>query len=147
MLNFAKYFFPGFKKTLRVQNGINFAYAGPWVHVTSNSIIDEWYVGEFMAAEYTLVVDVGNHRKEIIKCLVVAGPEYANLTIYGRTNFGENLIDLTATITASKLQLIAHPTSSPDGSTYDNSSLLTGSKLIYSATYYHTINDLTKTLV
>lgn len=142
MINFAKYFFQGIKNTLRVQNGVNFAYKGPWQTVTTNTVIDEWYVGDFMAAEYTIVIDVGNTRKEIIKCLVVAGPENANVTVYGRTNLRENLIDITATVNASKLQLVANPTSSPDGSTYDNSSLLLGSKMIFSATYYYTINEL-----
>ena len=100
-------------------------------------------MGDFCAAEYTIVVDVGNSRKEIVKCLVVAGPENASLTIYGRTNLSENLIDLSATVNASRCTIIANPASSPDGSTYDNSSLLDGSKLVFSATYYHTINDLT----
>jgi hypothetical protein len=143
MLNFAKFFFQGIKNTLRVQNGVNLAYKGPWQSVTTNTVVDEWYVGDFMAAEYTIVVDVGNTRKEMVKCLVVAGPEQANVTTYGRTNLNENLIDLTAVVTASKLQLLANPASSPNDSTYDNSSLLVGSKLIFSATYYHTINDLT----
>jgi hypothetical protein len=145
MLNFARFFLQGLKNTLRLQNGVNFSYKGPWVAVTENTVIDEWYVGDFMAAEYTIVVDVGNIRKEVIKCLVIAGPERANLTIYGRTNLNENLIDLSATVNASKLSLIANPASSPDGSTYDNSTLLLGSKLIFSANYYHTINELVQT--
>ncbi len=143
MLNFSRFFFQGVKGTLRVQNGVNLAYKGPWIAVTSNTVVDQWFVGDFCAAEYTIVVDVGNSRKEIIKCLVVAGPENASLTIYGRTNLAESLIDLTATVNASRCTIVANPASSPDGSTYDNSSLLDGSKLIFSATYYHTINDLT----
>lgn len=143
MMNFANYFFRGIKNTLRVQNGVNLAYKGPWVGVTEHTVIDEWHVGDFCAAEYTVVVDVGNLRKEIIKALVVAGPEKANIMVHGRTSLSENLIDLTVAVTASKVQLIADPTSSPDGSTYDNSSLLVGSKLIFSATYYHTINEIT----
>jgi hypothetical protein len=143
MLNFAKFFFQGIKNTLRVQNGVNFAYKGPWQSVIGDTVIDEWYLGDFMAAEYTIVIDVGNTRKEMVKCLLIAGPEQANVTIYGRTNLNENLIDLTATVNASKVQLVAHPASSPTDSTYDNSSLLVGSKLIFSANYYHTINDLT----
>jgi hypothetical protein len=106
MLTFAKFFFRGIKNTLRLQNGVNFAYKGPWTAVFSNTVLDEWYVGDFMAAEYTVVVDVGNFRKEVIKAIVVAGPETANVTVYGRTNLGENLIDLSATVTASKVQLI-----------------------------------------
>jgi hypothetical protein len=143
MLNFARFFFQGVKNTLRVQNGVNFAYKGPWISVTRDTVVDQWFVGDFCAAEYTIVVDVGNSRKEIIKCLVVAGPENASLTIYGRTNLAESLIDLTATVNASRCTIIANSASSPDGSTYDNSSLLVGSKLIFNATYFHTLNDLT----
>ena len=112
--------------------------------VISDTVLDEWYVGDFMAADYTIAVDVGNSRKEMIKCMVVAGPNQADLTVYGRTNTNENLIDISATVTASKLSLIVGPASSPDGSTYDNSSLLVGSKVIFSATYYHTINEITR---
>lgn len=142
MLNFAKFFFQGLKNTLRVQNGVNFSYKGPWKTIISDTILDEWYVGDFMAAEYTIVADVGNTRKEMIKCLVVAGPDQAKLTVFGRTALNENLIDLRAEINQSKLILYAQPANSPDGSTYDNSSLLVGSKVIFSATYYHTLNDL-----
>jgi hypothetical protein len=144
MLNFAKYFLRGLKNTLRLQNGVNFSYKGPWIPVTSDTLIDEWYVGDFAAAEYTIVVDVSNIRKEMIKCLVVAGSGKADITIYGRTNINENLVEITATISESKLQLKAQPASSPDGSTYDNSSLLLGGKLIFSATYFYSLNDLTR---
>jgi hypothetical protein len=144
MLNFARYFLQGLKNTLRVQNGVNFSYKGPWVTVISDTVLDEWYVGDFMAADYTIAVDVGNSRKEMIKCMVVAGPNQADLTVYGRTNTNENLIDISASVTASKVSLRVGPASSPDGSTYDNSSLLIGSKVIFSATYYHTINEITR---
>lgn len=144
MLNFAKFFFRGIKNTLRVQNGVNFSYKGPWKTVISDTVIDEWYLGDFMAAEYTIVVDVGNTRKEMIKCLLVAGPDTANITIYGRTSLNENLIDLTASVNQSKVTLTAQPANSPDGSTYDNSSLLVGSKVIFSANYYYTLNEITQ---
>lgn len=144
MLNFAKYFFRGVKNTLRFQNGVNLAHKGPWVTVTADTIVDEFFVGDFCAAEYTIVVDVGNFRKEVVKALVVAGPNTASVNLYGRTNLGENLVDLTATVSDSRVRIVAHPSSSPDGSTYDNSSLLLGAKLIFSATYYHTINDLVR---
>ncbi len=142
-MNFAKYFFRGIKNTLRLQNGVNFAYKGPWVGVTDHTVIDEWHVGDFCAAEYTIVVDVGNLRKEVLKAIVVAGPDKANITVYGKTSLSENLIDLSVAVTASKVQVIANPTSSTDGSTYDDSALLVGSKLFFSATYFHTINEIT----
>jgi hypothetical protein len=143
MLNFARFFFQGLKNTLRLQNGVNFSYKGPWVPVIGETVIDEWYVGDFMAAEYTVVVDVNNGNKEVIKALVVAGPEVASLTVFGRTNTNTNLLELSATVNSSKVSVIASPAFSVDGSTQDNSSLLQGGKLIYSANYYHTQNDLT----
>jgi hypothetical protein len=142
MLNFARYFFKGIKNTLRLQNGVNFSYKGPWVTVISDTVLDEWYIGEFCAAEYTVVVDIGGSRREMVKCLLVAGPDNADITIFGRTSTSENLIDLKAVVNTSKVQLIAQPANSPDGSTYDNSSLLVGSKVIFSANYYHTLNSL-----
>lgn len=143
MLNFAKFFFRGLKNTLRVQNGVNFSYKGPWKTVISETILDEWYVGDFMAAEYTIVADVGNTRKEMLKCLMVAGPDSAEITVYGKTGLAENLVDLRAEVNQSKATLYITPANSPDGSTYDNSSLLVGSKVIFSATYYYTLNEIT----
>jgi len=98
MLNFASYFFQGLKKTLRLKNGVNFSYKGPWTIVYPNTVIDEWYVGDFFAAEYTISVDKSTNQKEIIKCLVVAGPNDATIVPYERTNLGTNLIDITASV-------------------------------------------------
>jgi hypothetical protein len=138
MLNFSKYFATGLRNTLRALNGINFSYKGPWVQVYPDTVVDEWYVGEFASAEYTISVDYDTFEREIIKCLVVAGPATANVVIYGRSNLGSNLVDLTATVDNSKVSLIASPGVSIDGST-----LFIGSKLIFSANYYYTSNELT----
>lgn len=137
MINFASYFSQGLRSTLRLLNGTNFSYKGPWVQVYPNTVVDEWYVGEFMSAEYTISVDYDTFTKEIIKCLVVAAPGNAQVTIYGRSNLGDNLIDLTATINNSKVSLVANPLTSQDGST-----VYLGSKLIFSANYYYTQNEL-----
>jgi hypothetical protein len=145
-INFSRFFLRGPKNSLRLANGVHFAYQGPWVAATSDTVVDSWYVSEFMAAEYTVVIDVTPVRKEIIKALVIAGPSTATVTVYGRTHLGENLIDLTATVTDSKVTLLANPSSSPDGSTYDNSSLLLGGKIIFSAVYYHSINELKRSV-
>lgn len=136
MLNFASYFLKGLKSTLRLKNGVNFSYKGPWSIVYPSTVIDEWYVGDFCAAEYTIVVDLGNQDKEIIKCLVVAGPDTATITPYGRTNLGRDLIELSVSVTASKVSIIADP------AVFDDSTAGFGSKLIFSAQYYYTINEL-----
>lgn len=137
MIGFASYFAQGLRSTLRLLNGTNFSYKGPWVQVYPNTVVDQWYVGEFMSAEYTISVDYDTFNKEIIKCLVVAAPGSAQVTVYGRSNLGDNLIDLTATVDNSKVTLIANPATSLDGST-----LYQGSKLIFSANYYYTQNEL-----
>lgn len=136
MINFSSFFAQGLRSTLRVLNGINFSYKGPWVQVYPNTVIDEWYVGEFMSAEYTISVDYDTFTKEIIKCLVVAGPDTATVTIFGRSNLGFDLINLSAVVNSSKVQLIADPAVNEDSSVY------LGSKLIFSANYYYTINEL-----
>ena len=135
MLDFAKFFRPGLKNTLRLQNGVNFSHKGPWVQLYPQTIVDEWYIGDFCAAEYSIVIDFGVEDKEIIKCIVVAGVEQANVTTYGRTNLGRNLVDITADVNASKVSIKLHPAIS------DDSAASTGAKVIFNATYYHTLNE------
>ena len=137
MLSFSNFFMQGLRGTLRALNGINFSYKGPWVQVYPDTVVDQWYVGEFMSAEYTISVDYNTFKKEIIKCLVVAAPGTAQVTVYGRSNLGDNLVELTATVDNSKVTLIANPATSIDGST-----VYQGSKLIFSANYYYTQNEL-----
>lgn len=138
MISFSKYFSKGLRSTLRLLNGTNFSYKGPWVQVYQDTVIDEWYVGEFASAEYTISVDYDSFTREIIKCILVAGPLSANITVYGRSNIGDKLVELTATVDNSVVRLIANPALSNDGST-----ILEGSKLIFSANYYYTQNELT----
>lgn len=129
-MEFSSYFLKGLKGTLRFQNGVNTSYKGPWVGLEPATVIDEFYVADFMAAEYTICIDGGNVDKEILKCLVIAGPSEAKVTIYGRTSLQSEMISLTASVNSSKLSL----TGSPIGS---------GSKrVIFSAVYYETIFDL-----
>jgi len=137
MLKFSSFFRQGLRGTLRALNGINFSYKGPWVQVYPGTIVDQWYVGEFMSAEYTISVDYDTFNKEIIKCLVVAAPSAAQVTVYGRSNLGNNLVDLAVNVDNSKVTLMADPATSIDGST-----IYLGSKLIFSANYYYTQNEL-----
>jgi hypothetical protein len=137
MINFSSFFSQGLKNTLRVKNGSNLSYKGPWVLVYPDTVIDRWYVGDFQSAEYTIAVDLGNNERELIKCLLVAGPNNATVNVFGRSNLTNNLIDLQATVNSSYVSLIASP-----AIVGDSSSSVTGSKLIYSATYYYAVNSL-----
>jgi len=129
-MDFTRYFLRGLKGTLRFNNGVNLSYKGPWVEIFPNTVIDEFYVGDFMSAEYTICVDGGTSDKEIIKCLVVAGPSSASITIYGRTSLQDDMINLSATVNDSKLTLLASPLGPAS------------KKLIFSVSYYHAINAL-----
>ena len=129
-MDFTRYFLRGLKGTLRFNNGVNLSYKGPWVEIFPNTVIDEFYVGDFMSAEYTICIDAGSINKEIIKCLVVAGPSSASITIYGRTSLQNDMITLSATVNDSKLVLLASPIG------------VESKKLIFSANYYHAVNAL-----
>ena len=69
-MNIANFFLKGLNKTLKLINGTNFSYAGPWVTVHPNTVIDSWYVGDFMSADYTISIDKDSNTKEIIKCTI-----------------------------------------------------------------------------
>lgn len=128
-MQITQFFLKGLNKTLKLINGTNFSYAGPWVTALSDTAIDTWYVGDFMSADYTIAVDRNSGEKEIIKCLVVASPSKATVTVYGRTDLTDSLITLTATVNNSKVTLIANPVADP-------------CKLIFSANYYQTLNPI-----
>lgn len=130
MMHITQFFLKGLNKTLKLINGTNFSYAGPWTTVyTSGTVVDTWYVGDFMSADYTISVDKNSGSKEIIKCLVVASPQVAAVTIYGRTDTDGSLVNLTATVSDSRVSLIAR-------------SIEGQCKLISSVSYYQTISAL-----
>ena len=129
-MQITQFFLKGLNKTLKLINGTNFSYAGPWTTVyTSGTVIDTWYVGDFMSADYTISVDKNSGSKEIIKCLVVASPQLAAVTIYGRTDTNGSLINLTVNVANSRVSLIAR-------------SIEGQCRLISSASYYQTISTL-----
>ena len=131
-MNLTKYFNVGLRNTLKLANGVHLSHKGPWTIVyNNNTIIDEWHVGDFMSADYVISIDYNTNQKEILRCLVVAGPDAATLTIYGRTQLDNELVTLTAVVDSSRVKLIANPKTGFDGS-----------KLIFSATYFQTINEL-----
>jgi hypothetical protein len=132
----SKIFSRFFNNTLVLNNGVQFAYKGPWVTVAQNTIIDSWFIGEFMAADYTIAIDHNLQNKEIIKCCISATADNADLLVYGRTSVSNNLINLSATVDNSRCFLIANPAIGLDGST-----VMTNSKLIFSANYYKTLNE------
>jgi len=130
-MNITNFFLKGLNKTLKLINGTNFSYAGPWTNAPAGkeSVIDSWYVGEFMSADYTISIDQDSSNKEVIKCLVVASPQLAAVTVYGRTDLNGALVSVTATVNNSKVSVIVTP--------------VANCKVIFSANYYQSINTVT----
>lgn len=127
------YFINGLKNTIKLKSGKNFSFLNNWQQIYSNTVIDEFYLSDFVGAEYTVVVDAGNSAREIIKCIVVAGVNTANISIYGRVNLGISLINLTATVNSSKISLLASPAAGA------------GHKCYITANYYQSITGLEST--
>lgn len=129
-MNLLDFFSHGLKNTIKIKSGKNFSFLNNWQQIYSNTIIDEFYLSDFVGAEYTVVVDAGNSAREIIKCIVVAGVNTANVSIYGRVNLGISLINLTATVNSSKVSLLASPAAGA------------GHKCYITANYYQSISGL-----
>jgi hypothetical protein len=129
-MNITDYFTKGLKKTLKFRNNANLSYSGQWTQLFENTVIDEFFVGDFIAAEYTICVDAGSAEREIIKCLVIAGVETANITIYGRVNLGNDLVSISAEVDSSKVSLIVSPIGN------------SGKKCYYAATYFYSVEQL-----
>jgi len=133
-MNIANFFLKGLNKTLKLINGANFSYAGPWVKVYPNTIIDSWYVGDFSTATYVLTIEHDSNKKEVMHVNVVARPDQASYTIYGRTSIDDELIILDASVNNSIFTLKASPTDV----------MFTGVKVTKLAFYGETINPLTQ---
>ena len=138
MFNVNNLFGKGVKNTLLLKNGLNFSVGGPFISIQTDTLIDRWQFTSVSATEYTLMVDYDTNNKEIIRCLLVGGPNAATVTIYGRGNLGNELINLTATVNDSYVELKATPAQGADSTVYS------GSKCIFQATYFETLNPITR---
>lgn len=130
-MDFNTYFDRGAGGTLKLKNNTQFSHKPQWKQLYNNTIVDSWHVGEIMAAEYTIVVDNGRDSKEILKVIAIAGPNDAGITIVGRSNIEEKLVVFDAEVNSSAFKLIAGPASEE----------LEGSRIMFSANYFHTLSD------
>ena len=137
-----KYFRRGQNSTIEFRNGTNLSYAGPsYTLVESGTELDRWYVGSYFGVEYTIACDVNSERKEVIKAMATASTSEANIVVYGRSNLGDDLLQLEVEVTDSYFKLMAYPR------VQDDSTAIAGAKVIYSANYYATQNEPTATLL
>ena len=133
MFDITKYFTKGLGNSIQLQNNGSFSHNGPWKQVYTDTLLARWHSGEFSNAEFTISVDYSTTQKEIIKCIVCNSNDYASLVIIGRSNLGTNLVDLSAVVNSSYVDLIINPANVA----YE------GAKVIYTAQYFRNQNPLT----
>lgn len=136
MFDVSRLFGKGIKNTLLLKNGLQLSYNGPYVVIGVDTIMDQFHVNTFCTAEYTISVDYDTNNKEIIKILISATPSNSAVTIYGRSNMGNDLVTVTSTVNNSYVRIVLNPTAKTPTTTY------AGAKVIFSATYFQTQNAL-----
>lgn len=97
--------------TIGIDDNKKFAYRGPWIRLGEGALIDSFFLGDFSSAEYTVSIELDSDNKEIIKCLVVAGLEKADIVIYGRASTRAELVDISARVNRSFVEVTAIPKS------------------------------------
>lgn len=130
-MDFKNFFTKGFHGTLRLTNNTQFSYKNNWKQVYNNTVLDEWHVGDFASAEYTIVVDHNRADKEVVKAIVVASPNDAGITVFARSSTGDELIRVNAEVDLSTFKLLVSP-SQPSKA---------GARVMFSATYYQNLTD------
>jgi hypothetical protein len=131
MSNLVGYLNKGPQHTLSLGTDTNLSFKGKKVNITGNNEIDRWHVGTFSGASYLINVEYDSNNKEIIQALVVAQPDGAKVSIFGRLSTTK-LITLTAEINNSYLSLIANPVSTN----------YKGVRVSFTATYGETIGPV-----
>lgn len=137
MFDIKRYFTDGLKNTLRFKTNSGISHAGPWIQVYPGTTLDRWHVGDFSSAEYTISVDLNTQHKEILKVLVTATVDTASVIIYSRNNTGRNIVEVSATVNSSYVDIILDPAETVDP--VSNA----GAKVIFTAQYFHNQNPLT----
>ena len=137
MLDITKYITKGLQNTLLFKNTTGTSHNGPWKQVYSNTLLDRWHVGEFSSVEYTISADFDVDNKEIIKVLITASRDQASVVIYARNNTVNDILDISATVNDSYVDVVLNPVIDAEVGTN-----FTSAKVIYTAHYFHTQTPL-----
>jgi hypothetical protein len=137
MQNLTRYLTDGLKNTILFRNNSGVSHNGPWKQVYPNTLLDRWHVGDFSSVEYTISSDFDVNNKEIIKVLITASRNNASVVVYARNSTVADIINVTATVNNSFVDVILNPVIDTELGTN-----FTGSKVIYTAQYFHTQTPL-----
>ena len=94
-------------------------------------------MGEFSSVEYTISADFDVDNKEIIKVLITASRDQASVVIYARNNTVNDILDVSATVNDSYVDVVLNPVIDAEVGTN-----FTSAKVIYTAQYFHTQTPL-----
>lgn len=138
MFNITKFLKEGLKNTILFKNNLGISHKGPWVAAYPGTVLDRFHVGDFSSVEYTIAVDFSSDKKEILKVLVTATVDTASVVIYARNSTAGELIDVSVEVNKSYVDVKIGPTTLSEDST-----AYAGSKVIFTANYFHTQNSST----
>lgn len=131
-----KYFKQGLNRTVKLQPGVNFSAQGDPIQVFGVTEIDRWYIGDYNSVEYKISIDYDYNAKETLQASVTASfPEDVAISVYGRTNSGNDLVDLIVSVNQSYVTISLVPK-------VINEISLNGAQAYFVATYFEN-NTLT----
>lgn len=138
MFNISKFLKEGLKNTILFKNNLGISHKGPWIAAYPGTVLDRFHVGDFSSVEYTIAADFSSDKKEIVKALVTASVDNASVVIYSRNSTFDELIDIEVEVNNSYVDVKISPAVAEDSTvTY------AGSKVIFTANYFHTQNSST----
>jgi len=140
MFDIGNIFKVGKNNSLLVKNNGSFSHDGPFVYVLETTLLDRWYINNFSTVEYSISVDLNTQNKEFIKVVAIATLDTVVLTEIFRTSTNRRLVEVSATVNSSYVDILITPTETADDSSTIKDNL--GSKVIYTASYFGTQNPL-----
>jgi hypothetical protein len=126
MFNITEFFTKGAKNTIQVKSNSGFSYTGSWKQIYGTTLVERWYLGDFNSADYTISIDLNTDHKEIVKCLVTGTINDAKLVVYARNYTNIELVNFSAVVNESYIELYVSPTTSK----------AEGAKFFYTANYF-----------
>lgn len=143
MQNLKKFLANGLKNTILFKNNLGTSHNGPWKQVYTDTLLDRWHVGEFSSVEYTISADYDVENKEVIKVLVTASKDRASIVVFARNHTLDDILTISATVNDSYVDVILNPVIiAEDLENSITAKDFTGTKVIYTAQYFHTQTPL-----
>ena len=84
------FFTKGQNNSILLPSRSNFSFRGSWIAVQrNNTILDKFHLGDFSSAMYQVAVEFDSNEKETMQISVVARPDRAVVSIFGRASINQ----------------------------------------------------------